>query len=234
MRPALVILAALALPSLQAHAAGAAVKWEERPFFARRLGTPVPPPAFYATTAALPGGTEVTVKVLKSPKKAALRIHDFLGGPVFARGYKEFDDLAAGKVLTYRVVKDMKVGLTTRLGDQDGTCKGLEQKGATAVLKYSFGARGEVTLEVKVVEKTPLKEADLPGEVKDAFRKRYGDVKILTAGKETSGEGEGAKVAYEVVFEKGKENFAARFGPKGKFLSEEKVKDTKEGDRKEK
>jgi hypothetical protein len=46
-------------------------------------------------TAALPASTEVTVKVIDCPKKAAVRIHDFVVGTVFSRGYKEFDDLAA-------------------------------------------------------------------------------------------------------------------------------------------
>jgi hypothetical protein len=80
----------------------------------------------------------------------------------------------------------------------------------------------------------PVKEADLPAKVKDGFSKKYGDVKILTIEKETRGEGEKAKVVYEIVFEKGKKKFEAQFDPQGKFLSEEKVKDKKEEDKKEK
>jgi hypothetical protein len=55
--------------------------------------------------------------------------------------------------LTYKLDKETKVGITTRLGDADGTCKGLEQKEGTAVLKYSFGERGDVVLEIKITPK---------------------------------------------------------------------------------
>ena len=74
----------------------------------------------------------------------------------------------------------------------------------------------------------PLKEAELPAKVKDAFKKKYGDVKILTIEKETTGEGERARVVFEIVFEKDKDKFEAQFDPDGKFLGEEKVKEKKE------
>jgi hypothetical protein len=78
----------------------------------------------------------------------------------------------------------------------------------------------------------PLKEADLPAKVKEAFKKKYGDVKILTAEKETTGEGDKAKVVFEIVFEKDKMKTEAQFDPDGKFLAEEKVVEKKEEDKK--
>lgn len=80
-----------------------------------------------------------------------------------------------------------------------------------------------------------LKEAELPAKVKDAFRQKYGNVKILTAEKETTGEGAKAKVVFEIVFEKDKGKIEAQFDPEGKFLAEEKVKEkAKEGEKKDK
>jgi hypothetical protein len=73
----------------------------------------------------------------------------------------------------------------------------------------------------------PLKEADLPVKVKDAFKKKYGDVKVLEMERATTGEGDKAKVVYEIIFEKGKEKLEAQFDPEGKFLVEEKVKEKK-------
>src|SRR5262249_16882524 len=79
----------------------------------------------------------------------------------------------------------------------------------------------------------PVTEADLPAKVKDAFKKKYGDVKIVTMEKETTGEGKEAKVIYEITFEKDKERFEAQFDPDGKFLAESKVKPKKEEPRKD-
>jgi hypothetical protein len=73
----------------------------------------------------------------------------------------------------------------------------------------------------------PLKEAELPAKVKDAFRKKYGDLKIVKLEKETTGEGEKAKVIFEIVFEKGTETLEAQFDPAGKFIAEAKVPPTK-------
>jgi hypothetical protein len=80
----------------------------------------------------------------------------------------------------------------------------------------------------------PLKEADLTAKVKEAFTKKYGDVKIVSAEKETSGEGDKTKVVYEIIFQKGKEKLEAQFDPEGKFLGEEKVVDKKEEEKKDK
>jgi hypothetical protein len=73
----------------------------------------------------------------------------------------------------------------------------------------------------------PLKEAELPAKVKQAFRKKYGDVKIVSAEKETTGEGEKAKVIYEIIFEKDKGKIEGQFDPEGKFLAEKKVVEKK-------
>src|SRR5262249_10525678 len=78
----------------------------------------------------------------------------------------------------------------------------------------------------------PLQEAELPAKVKDAFKKKYGDVKVLTIEKETTGEGKDAKLVFEIAFEKDKVKTEAQFDPDGKFLAEEKVKEKKEEDKK--
>jgi hypothetical protein len=80
----------------------------------------------------------------------------------------------------------------------------------------------------------PLKESELPAKVKDAFKKKYGDAKIVSIEKETSGEGKEAKIVFEIVLEKDKEKLEAQFDPDGKFLGEEKVKEKKEEPKKEK
>ena len=80
----------------------------------------------------------------------------------------------------------------------------------------------------------PLAAADLPAKVKDAFAKKYGDAKIVSAEKETTGEGDKAKVVYEIIFEKGKDKLEAQFDPEGKFLGEEKVQDKKDDEKAEK
>ncbi len=80
----------------------------------------------------------------------------------------------------------------------------------------------------------PLTEAELPTKVNDAFRKKYGDVKLVSAEKETTGEGEKAKVIFEIIFEKGKEKLEAQFDPEGKFLTESKVGEEKKEDKKDK
>jgi hypothetical protein len=80
----------------------------------------------------------------------------------------------------------------------------------------------------------PLKEADLPAKVKEAFKKKYGDAKMVTAEKETTGEGEKAKVVFEIIFEKDQAKFEAQFDADGKFLGEEKVKEKKKEPKKDK
>jgi hypothetical protein len=80
----------------------------------------------------------------------------------------------------------------------------------------------------------PLTEAELPAKVKDAFRKKYGDVKLVSAEKETTGEGEKVKVIFEIIFEKGKDKLEAQFNPEGKFLAETKVGQEKKEEKKDK
>jgi hypothetical protein len=80
----------------------------------------------------------------------------------------------------------------------------------------------------------PLKEADLPAKVKQALKKKYPDVKFVSAEKETTGEGDKAKVVYEIIVEKDKGKLEARFDPEGKFLGEEKVADKKKEEKKDK
>jgi uncharacterized membrane protein YkoI len=105
-------------------------------------------------------------------------------------------------------------------GDQDGTkVYELALKDGDKTWEASFTPEGKF-----VSAEEPVKEAELPAKVKEAFRKKYPDAKVLSAEKETTGDGADAKVAYEIVIEKGKEKVEVQFAPDGKFLGEEKVK----------
>jgi uncharacterized membrane protein YkoI len=73
-------------------------------------------------------------------------------------------------------------------------------------------------------EEPVASEADLPAKVKEAFRKKYPDEKVVGIEKETTGEGDGAKVVYEIVIEKGKDKVEVQLDPDGKFLGEAKKK----------
>jgi hypothetical protein len=129
------------------------VRWEERPFFARRVGQPVPPPQYYATTEEWPAGTELRIRVVRCPKKASVVLRQFLGGPVFSKGVvKDFPDLAVDQVLSCKLDEKMKVGVTTSIGGAPGTCGGLEQKDGKATMKYGTGDQ-EMVLEVEIVGK---------------------------------------------------------------------------------
>jgi hypothetical protein len=106
-------------------------------------------------------------------------------------------------------------------GDADGTkVFELKLKEGTKEWEVAFTPDGKFHSSEE-----PLKESELPAKVKDGFQKKYGDAKILSVEKETTGEGEKAKVVFEIVFQKGTEKFEASFDPDGKFIEEEKVKD---------
>jgi hypothetical protein len=103
-------------------------------------------------------------------------------------------------------------------GDVDGT-KVFEFKLKEGTKEWEAA----FTLDAKFhSSEEPLKESDLPAKVKEAFTKKYGEVKILTAEKETTGEGDKAKVVYEIVIEHGKGKLEVQFDPEGKFVGEEK------------
>jgi hypothetical protein len=153
MKTVLLLTPLLALSHVAACAADSITQFEERPFFARRLGRVVPPPQFYATKAAVPAGAEVRIKVVRAPDKARIDFHHFLGGPVFSKGVvKSFSDLATERVLTFKTNKEMKIGVTAKIGDEAATCKGLERKDGKDVLKYAAGKQ-EVVVEVEVGKK---------------------------------------------------------------------------------
>src|SRR5262245_44228565 len=112
MRTVLGAMLTLVFCSAGADAGDSAAMWEMRPFFARKAGQPVPPPQFYATTAEMPEGTVVTIKVIECPKNTTVNVHNFLGGPVFATGSKGYPGLAAGQTVTHKMDKKTKIGLT--------------------------------------------------------------------------------------------------------------------------
>ena len=134
-------------------AAETIAKWEERPFFPRKPGAKVPPPAFFATTKAMPAGAEVRIKVVQCPKGATLEIHRFLGGPVFSAGSTKYTDLPANKALLHKLDKEMKVGITASTGGVQGRCKSIDRKDGYDVLSYSFDKLADVVIEVEVVGK---------------------------------------------------------------------------------
>ena len=114
-------------------------------------------------------------------------------------------------------------------GDVDGTkVYEFEMKEGAKKWEVAFTPDGKFHSSEE-----PVAEADLPAKVKDAFAKKYGDAKIVSAEKETTGEGDKAKIVYEIILLKGKEKLEAQFDPEGKFLGEEKVKDKKDDDKKD-
>ena len=134
-------------------AAQTIARWEERPFFARRAGQKVPPPAYFATTTAMPAGAKVRIKVVQCPKDATLQVHRFIGGPVFSVGSTGYAGLSAGKTITHKLDREMKVAITTSVGSEQGRCKGIDRKDGYDVLKYSFDKLGDMVLEVEVIGK---------------------------------------------------------------------------------
>ena len=67
-----------------------------------------------------------------------------------------------------------------------------------------------------------IKESDLPAQVKEGLRKKYPHAKVLRVEKETTGEGDSAKVVYEIVVQDKKGKREVQFDPHGKFRGEEK------------
>jgi hypothetical protein len=132
-------------------AAETTAKWEERPFLPRKPGQKVAPPAFFATTKVMPAGAEVKIKVVQCPKDASLDVHRFLGGPVFSAGSTKYAGLAAKKRLTHQLNKEMKVGITTSVGSEQGRCKSIDRKEGYDVLTYSFDKLADLIIEVEVV-----------------------------------------------------------------------------------
>jgi hypothetical protein len=113
-------------------------------------------------------------------------------------------------------------------GDHDGTKVyefKLEQGDKTWEASFTLDGKFDSSEEV-------IKESELPKKVKEAFRKKYKDVKVETIEKETTGEGEKAKVVYEIVFEKDKEKYEAQYDPEGKHLGEKKIKPRKKEEEK--
>jgi hypothetical protein len=67
-----------------------------------------------------------------------------------------------------------------------------------------------------------IKQADLPAAVQDTLKTKYPGAKIRSLVKETTGEGDAAKVVYEVVLEDAKGKREVQSDPDGKYLGEEK------------
>jgi hypothetical protein len=110
--------------------------------------------------------------------------------------------------------------VTASKGDQDGTKVyelALEQGGRK--WEAAFTPEGKFVSSEEVI-----KQADLPAKVKEAFKKKYGEPKVLEVEKAITGEGKSEKLVYEIIFEKGKDKLEAQFDPEGKFLGEEKKK----------
>jgi hypothetical protein len=68
---------------------------------------------------------------------------------------------------------------------------------------------------------------ELPAKVKEAFDGKYPAAKITKMEKETTGEGEKAKVIYEIFVERGSDQYEIQYDANAKFLGETKVKPAK-------
>jgi uncharacterized membrane protein YkoI len=111
--------------------------------------------------------------------------------------------------------------VSAELGDQDGKkVYEFDLKEGDKKWEVSFTPEGKFVS----AEEPVAKEDDLPATVKEGFRKKYPDAKVVSIEKETSGEGDATKVVYEIVIEKGKGKVEVQFDPDGKFIAEEKVK----------
>lgn len=108
-------------------------------------------------------------------------------------------------------------------GDQDGTkVYELVLKQGERKWEVCFTPEGKFVSSEEAVQ-----EADLPAKVKGAFRKKYADAKVVGMEKETTGEGDKARVVYEIVIERGADQVEVQFDPDGKFLAEKKLKPKK-------
>jgi hypothetical protein len=111
--------------------------------------------------------------------------------------------------------------VSAELGDVDGTkVYEFELKQGEKKWEASFTPGGKFHSS----EEPVASEADLPAKVKEGFRKKYPDAKVVSIEKETTGEGTAEKVVYEIIIEKGKDKVEVQFDPEGKFIAEEKVK----------
>jgi len=110
--------------------------------------------------------------------------------------------------------------VSAELGDQDGK-KVYEIALKSGVKKWeaSFTPEGKF-----VSSEESVAAADLPTKVKEAFDAKYPKAKVVSMEKETTGEGDGAKVVYEIVIETDKGKIEVQFSPDGKLIAEEKVK----------
>ena len=114
--------------------------------------------------------------------------------------------------------------VTASMGDVDGTkVYEFELKQGEKKWEAAFTPDGKF----HSAEEPIATEADLPAKVKEGFRKKYPDAKLVSIEKETSGEGDAAKVVYEIIVQKGTEKVEVQFDPEGKFLGEEKVGEKK-------
>src|SRR5262245_40307121 len=110
---------------------------------------------------------------------------------------------------------------SAELGDQDGKkVYEFNLKEGDKKWEASFTPEGKFVS----AEEPIAKEDDLPAKVKEAFRKKYPDAKVVRMEKETIGEGAVEKVVYEIVIEKGKDQVEVQISPDGKILDEEKKK----------
>jgi hypothetical protein len=63
----------------------------------------------------------------------------------------------------------------------------------------------------------------LPAKVQEAFDTKYPGAKVTKIDKETTGEGDKAKVVYEIFIERGTDTFEIQYDASGKYLAEKKL-----------
>lgn len=111
--------------------------------------------------------------------------------------------------------------VSASMGDVDGTkVFEFELKQGEKKWEAAFTPEGKFHSSEEA-----LTEAQLPAKVKEAFRKKYPDAKVLAYEKAIEGEGEGEKVIYEILIEKGKDKVEIQIAPDGKIVGEEVKKE---------
>jgi uncharacterized membrane protein YkoI len=111
--------------------------------------------------------------------------------------------------------------LSAEKGDVDGTkVYELQLKEGKKEWEVSFTPDGKFFGSEEVI-------TELPAKVKEAFDKKFPGAKVTKMEKETTGEGEKARIVYEIFVERGTDHFEIQYDADAKFLSETKLKPAK-------
>jgi hypothetical protein len=151
-----VVLVVLLVSGAVASAADSIVTFQVQPFIPRRVGEKVPPPIWYGSNEAVPAGADVQIKVVQCPKETRLYVHQWRGGPVPIAASSELADLTAGKTLSHKAEKTIRLVFEGTVGGErpkgmSGQCKEAKRQDGRDVLTWSFGDKGDLVVEVRIV-----------------------------------------------------------------------------------